>query len=316
MYLHPTTSKKKNKRSLVTGGAGFIGSHVVDRLINYGHEVVVVDDFSTGYRENLNKKAKNYNTDITNRKKIRQIFKKHNFNGMVVHCAARARINPSFSNKENYFDTNVVGLFNVMEEARKYNIDKFVFCSSSSVYGERGKDNRRPMKESDTINPGSPYSIQKALGEYFIQQYSKIFDLPSVICRFFNVYGERQITTGKYATVIGIWLKQAEKGRPLSIVEPGTQERDFTYVHDISRGLLLAGESEFSRGEIFNLGSGVTYPIKEVAQLISKRLKYLPPRRGDYLFTKADITKAYHSLGFSPHITNIKEGINLCKEKQ
>jgi len=298
--------------SLVTGGAGFIGSHIVDKLIKMGHKVIVLDNLSTGKLENVNRKALFYSCDITNSEQLNQAVRDFDFNGYVFHCAAKARIQPSFKKPREYFNTNILGLFNVLELSRRYKIKKFVFLSSSSVYGEFSCKTEIPLEEHFKTNPASPYSFQKLIGEQMIKHYYKIYGLPVITCRLFNVYGKRQLIIGAYAAVIGIFLEQKKQDKALTIVKPGTQKRDFTHISDIVDGLISAAKSNIKNGEIFNLGTGENCSIKEIADLISSKQVYLDERPGEYPYTLADIYLARKLLNYNPKIYNIKKGLKLC----
>ncbi len=307
---------KKIITSLVTGGAGFIGSHIVDKLIELGHKVIVLDNLSTGNLENVNSKADFRRCNIINQPQLFELIGYQEINGFIFHCAAKARIQPSFKNPDLYYQTNIIGLENILELAHINPIKKFIFTSSSSVYGQTKLKLNTPLNEKYNTNPGSPYSKQKLLGENIIKTDFNLFQIPAITCRLFNVYGPRQLTTGAYATVIGIFLKQFKENKKLTVVKPGTQRRDFTYISDIVDGLIKAAKSKIKSGQVFNLGSGVNYSVQEIADIISPKQKYLPKRKGEYPYTLANINKAIKTLNYRPKILNINHGIQLCKQKQ
>lgn len=306
------SKSKKKLLSLVTGGAGFVGSHVVDKLIKLNHDVIVVDDYSTGKRENQNKEAIYLTMDISKNGNVESLNKAHNFNGFIFHCAAKARIQPSFTEPRLYFNSNVVGTFNVLELARKQPIKNFIYLSSSSIYGHTGLPLNTPIKEKQPKNPCSPYSFQKLMGEQLVQSYYKLYKLPCVICRLFNVYGKRQLTTGAYATVIGIFMRQKRQGKKLTIVKPGTQRRDFTHVSDTVRGLVKAAKFSNKCAMIFNIGTGKNYSVIDIANIIHRDHWLIDERKGEYPYTLADITLAGKFLKYTPKVDTIEKGIALC----
>jgi len=306
------SKSKKKLLSLVTGGAGFVGSHVVDKLIKLNHNVIVVDDYSTGKKENENKEATYLTMDISKSENIKSLKNAYHFDGFIFHCAAKARIQPSFTEPRLYFNSNVVGTFNVLELARKNPIKNFIYLSSSSIYGHTGLPLNTPLKEKQPKNPCSPYSFQKLIGEELVQSYYKLYKLPCVICRLFNVYGKRQLTTGAYATVIGIFMRQKKETKKLTIVSPGTQRRDFTHVSDTVSGLIKAATFHKKCGMVFNIGSGKNYSILDVARVIGFNPWFVGERKGEYPYTLADITFARKFLKYIPKIDTIEKGIALC----
>lgn len=290
---------------MVTGGAGFIGSHLVDALIEEGHSVVVLDDLSTGKKSQVNKKAKFVKVDIRDLKKIKPYFRGVD---LVFHCAARARIQPSIINPVSTFDHNVMGTLNVLLASRDAKVKRVIYSASSSSYGDQSA---LPLQEEMHPNFKSPYSISKYVGEELCCLFSKLYGLETVSLRYFNVYGPRQLTSGAYATVIGIFLKQAKIGKPLTIVGDGTIERDFTYVSDVVRANILTAKSKkVGRGEVINIGAGKNYSINQVASMIlsalgirpKKKIVYIPPRPGETRKTLADISRARKLLGWEPKI--------------
>lgn len=266
-------------KCLVLGGAGFIGSHVVDALIEAGHKVVVVDHLSTGKQANLNPKAKFFHDDIED-KDLWGKLGKHNY---VYHLAAHARIQPSIKHTVKAHNTNVNGTLNVLEYCRRHG-SKLIFSSSSSIYsGEK-----LPTRESSPKNPKNPYSLQKYICEQYIELYHKLYGLDYAILRYFNVYGDRQLLGGAYATILGIFLKQKAEGKPLTITGDGEQRRDFTHIADVARANLLAMKWQGA----FNIGGGKNYSINELAELVGGPKKYIPGRIGEVRETLADNSKA------------------------
>jgi UDP-glucose 4-epimerase len=289
---------------LVTGGCGFIGSHLVERLLEKGYQVVIVDDFSTGH--NRNKKAKTYKTSITNFPKLNNIFKKES-PSKVIHLAAKARIQPSITNPLGYNETNVNGTLNVLEAARAQGIKKVLFASSSSVmFGTSDL----PYKESNHPIPTTPYSLTKYIDELYAALYSNLYGLETIGFRFFNVYG-RRMTKGSYKTVITIFAEQVKNKLPLTIVGDGKQKRDFTHVSDIVAGIIMALEKDGLSGEIINLGRSHSVTIEKVANLVAGEeypKDYGHKRIGETSETLSDTSKAHDLLGWSSKI-DIEDGI-------
>lgn len=293
---------------LVTGGAGFIGSNLVDALIENGHQVIIIDNLSTGKKEYLNPKAEFHNLDIRDLGEIKPLFEGVDF---VFHLAAQPRIQPSIINPIESHSNNVVGTINVLVACRDAKIKKFIYSASSSAYGDQKK---LPLKEDMTPGAKSPYSLFKLIGEYYCKLFYEIYQLPTVCLRYFNVYGPRQSSEGAYATVIGIFLRQAKVGQSLTIVGDGNQTRDFTHVRDVVRANILAMEHDkVSKGEIINIGAGNNYSIKKIASLISNNTVNIPPRLAEVQDTLADNSKAQKLLGWKPSI-NIEEGIEELKK--
>jgi len=247
------------ERALVTGGAGFIGSHLVDRLLKEGNEVIVLDNFSNGRKENLSQHTKNsnlqiQNVDIADFQSIEKYFKDVSW---VFHLAALADIVPSIQNPLKYHRSNVDGAINVLEAARKNNVNRFIYTASSSCYGIPEK---YPTSETAPIKPEYPYALTKYLGEQIALSWNKIYNLPVVSLRLFNVYGPRARTSGTYGAVFGVFLAQKCHNKPFTIVGDGTQTRDFTFATDIVDGFYKAANSMLEN-EIINLGSADTYSL-------------------------------------------------------
>lgn len=281
---------------LVTGGAGFIGSNLVDELVRQGHKILIIDNLSTGNKSYLNPQAKFYKRDIRDFKSIKPLFR--NVDG-VFHVAAQPRIQPSIINPAESYDNNVLGTFNVILAAKEAGVPKVVYSASSSAYGDQKK---LPLKEDMIPNPKNPYALFKYMGEEMAHLFHKLYGLPIVCLRYFNVYGERQSVSGAYATAIGIFLKQKKEKKPLTIVGSGNQRRDFTYVKDVVRANIMAMRSAEAVGHCINIGSGKNYSVNEVAKLIDKNHVFIPPRPGEAKLTLADISKAKKLLGWQPKV--------------
>lgn len=313
---------------LVTGGAGFIGSHIVDACVQRGDKTAVVDDMSFGKKENLNSKALFFKTDISDFSELEKIFKKTKPE-IIFHAAALARIQPSFENPDRYFQINAAGTRNILLLAKKYGTKRVVYSASSSAYGFQ---TQKKLTEEMKLTSQSlhPYGSTKRMGEMLMRDFGSATGGPETVClRYFNVYGPRQTTTfdGPYATVIGIFLDQVKRKEPLTVVPDGEQRRDFTWVGDVvSANLLAARSAKVGKGEIINIGSGKNYSIWEAAKLIlsesdkTQAAKLLnqgkcamaPERRGEVRETLADISLAKKLLGWEPKIS-FEEGIKILK---
>ena len=294
------------KRVIVTGGCGFIGSHLTDLVLNKGFKVIVLDNFSTGNPKNLEQHRDNPNlkivyVDISKDKEIEKYFKGVD---IVFHLAALADIVPSIEKPYDYHRSNVDGTVNVLIASQKYGIKRFIYSASSSCYGI--PDNY-PTSESDKIRPQYPYALTKYIGEQYVMHWGKVYNLPVISLRLFNVYGERSRTSGTYGAVFGIFLKQKLEGKSFTIVGDGTQTRDFIYVADIASAFWTAGLSDIT-SEIMNVGSGNTYSINLLTDLLKGDKTYIPKRPGEPDCTHADISKIKKLLGWEPKIT-FNEGV-------
>jgi nucleoside-diphosphate-sugar epimerase len=271
----------KNKKILVTGGAGFVGTNLIKKLLNEGHTVISIDNYSTGYETNHIDGCTYISGDITNNKVINSLPTDVD---VMFHLAALARIQPSLVNPKNTIENNFNGTLNVLEYAKVNNIQVIYAGSSSMHHGLYG----------------SPYAWSKFGGEELCKLYSSVFDLNTTICRFYNVYGPHQLKTGTYATVIGIFLDQFNNKQPLTITGDGEQRRDFTHVFDIVDALYLCIDKDF-RGEFFELGRGVNYSINELANMWGEYPNvHIPARPGEYPFTLCEDKNAYDKLGWQP----------------
>ena len=261
-------------KSLVTGGAGFIGSNLVDKLLSLGHEVTVVDnEFSTCHDQFYwNPQANNIKGDIRDYELMKNAFS----NGIdyVFHLAAEARIQPAIKNPIEAVSINSVGTCTVLQCARESNVKRFMYSSTSSGYGL----NPYPNIETQPDDCLNPYSVSKVNGEKLCKMYTELFDLPTVIFRYFNVYGERQPLRGQYTPVVGIFLRQLRDGEALTVVGDGEQRRDFTHVSDIVNANILAYNADVdssSFGQVYNVGTGTNYSINEIANMISDNISYV-----------------------------------------
>lgn len=293
---------------LVTGGAGFIGSNLVDKLINEGYKVFVIDNLSSGKKENLNKKAIFYKADICQLNKILTLFKGIDY---VFHLAADPRVMFSVKNPIESHKVNVNGTLNVLYASYKNKVKRLIFASSAAVYGNIKK---LPLKEDITPNPVSPYGLHKLIGEYYCKLFSNLYNLETVCLRYFNVYGPRMDPNGPYALVIGKFLKLRKENKPLTIYGDGKQTRDFVYVDDVVKANILAMKSKkVGRGEVINICSGKNYSINYIAKLIGGKKIYLPARKGEIKHALGDNSLAKKLLGWKPEIS-LEEGIKKCKE--
>jgi len=299
-------------KCLVTGGAGFIGSHVVERLLADGHEVTILDDFSTGSHKNLkgivdNQKCWFYRKDISTDsldKRFRDI-------DWVFHLAGKADIVPSIQNPEGYFNSNTLGTMRVMEACRKTGVKKVIYAASSSCYGDNPAI---PTRENwEGINPKYPYALTKYLGEQIVLHWSQLYHIPALSLRLFNVYGLRSRTSGAYGAVLGIFLKQKLEGQPATVVGSGDQTRDFVYVTDVADAFVSAAESRYHSKPI-NIGGGNPQSINKLVSLLGfKDTIQIPERPGEPLITHADISRARTAIGWMPQIT-FEEGVEKVLE--
>ena len=279
---------------LVTGGAGFIGSNLVDELIKLGNEVIVLDNLSTGKKENINPKAKFIKADIRNLEEIRPAFE--GIDG-VFHLAAMPRVQFSIENPAETNEINVNGVLNVLIASRDAKVKKVVYSASCSVYGNTEV---LPTHENIKPNPISPYGLQKYIGEEYCRLFSLIYGLTTVSLRYFNVYGWRMADSGAYLTVIKVFLNQKAAGKPLTITGDGNQTRDFTHIRDVARANILAMQSlNIGKGEAINIGAGKNYSVNQIADLIGGEKKYIEPRI-EPKHTLADISLAKKLLNWEP----------------
>lgn len=292
---------------IVTGGAGFIGSHIVDSLINDGYAVHIVDNLCAGKKENVNSKAFLHEVDIRDKEKLMPIFKGAKY---VFHEAALPRVQYSIENPLETNEVNVTGFLNVLEAARLNNVKRVIYAASSSAYGDC---DTLPLKESFPPNPLSPYGAQKYIGEVYAKVWRDVYKLETVCLRYFNVYGPRLNPEGAYPLVIGLFLKSLQQKKPLTITGDGKQTRDFTHVRDVVGANILAMKSDkVGKGEVINIGGGHRYSINQIAKLVGGEVEYIAPRIEPH-DTEADILKAKELLGWEPAV-NIEDGIAELKK--
>ena len=294
---------------LVTGGAGFIGSNLVDELIKNGHDIHIIDNFSSGKKENCNSKAEVHYLDISKSKNLKKISEVLNGCDTVFHCAASARVQPSIEDPINYEKNNTIGLINILKTAVDSNVRRFVYSASSSAYGPTDK---LPSYENDPVNPISPYAAQKYYGEVACRMFSDVYNIDTVSLRYFNVFGERQNLGGAYATVIGIFLNQLSKNIPLTVNGDGKQRRDFTYVGDVvSANILACNSLNVGKGEIINIGSGKNISIYTVAKMLSNSIEFKKALKEPFA-NLASIEKAKKLLDWEPQ-TSLESWIERNK---
>jgi UDP-glucose 4-epimerase len=288
-------------RCIVTGGAGFIGSNLVDKLIDEGHEVIIFDNYSTGKKENINPNAKFFLVDITHQPYFETNTMKDIMSGVdvVFHLAALARVQPSIENPIEYHNTNINGTLNMLDACRKYGVKRFVFSSSSSVYGDVREENL-PTSENSELNPMSPYALHKLVGEQYCKLYSELYQLETVSLRYFNVYGERQPIEGAYTLVMGVFAQQRLNGEKMTIRGDGEQRRDFTYVGDVVDANIKCMEYPLElNGDVFNIGNGDNKSVNDIADLIGGERVNLEPVIEPRV-TLADNTKIKKLLDWKP----------------
>ncbi|MBI4317859.1 MAG: SDR family oxidoreductase [Chloroflexi bacterium] len=302
--------KIKRTVSLVTGGAGFIGSHLVERLLTDGHQVVVLDNLATGRLSNLSGIGNGSNLSVhlvdVSEPGIEPFFEGVDW---VFHLAALADIVPSIQQPLAYHRANVDGTAAVLEAARLAGIKRFVYVASSSCYGI---PDRFPTPETAPIRPMYPYALTKYLGEQYVLHWNKIYRMPCVSLRLFNVYGPRARTTGAYGAVFGVFLAQKLASKPLTVVGDGTQTRDFTFVTDVADALVEAAASDIV-GEVFNVGSGNTYSVNHLVELLDSDVVHIPKRPGEPDCTFADISKIKRALGWQPKVS-FEQGVRVMIE--
>jgi UDP-glucose 4-epimerase len=294
--------KKKFKKAIVTGGNGFIGSHIVDALVNNEEfdEIRIIDNRSSESHEqfyiNKSPKVMNWVYDIGDYDLIKDLFKDVD---VVFHLAAESRIQPAIQNPTLATKTNVNGTCNVLQAAREAGCDRVIYSSTSSAYGLK---NKPPLKETMPNDCLNPYSVTKVAGEELCKMYTKLFGLKTITFRYFNVYGDRQCTKGQYAPVIGLFLKQKTAGKAMTVVGDGLQTRDYTNVQDVVAANIAAMSVKEGFGEIYNVGTGKEHTILDIVKMIGGEHKFIPERIGESRFTKADISKTQKVLNWKPTI--------------
>jgi UDP-glucose 4-epimerase len=296
-------------RAVVTGGAGFIGSHLVDALLAGGADVTVVDNFVTGREENIKHVRDSIQveqSDINDTERLQTILKEDT---TVFHLAGLADIVPSIERPTEYFHANVDGTQSVMEAARRAGVSRVVYAASSSSYGI---PDFYPTPENAEIRPQYPYALTKYLGELVALHWAKVYQVPTLSLRLFNVFGVRSRTSGAYGGVFGVFLAQKLAGKPFSVVGDGTQCRDFTYVTDVARAFIKAAESRHT-GEAINIGTGNAQSVNRLVELIGGEVVHIPKRPGEPPRTEADTSKAARLLDWHPQIS-FEEGVKLVLE--
>jgi UDP-glucose 4-epimerase len=296
---------------IVTGGAGFIGSNLVDSLVDGGHEVIVIDNLSTGKEDNVNSKAELFVCDISHKDHIPVMTQAMKGADTVFHLAALARVQPSIENPNEFNKVNVNGTLHVLTAAKEAGVRRVVYSASSSAYGDA---TIFPTPENHPTDPLSPYGLQKLIGEQYCRVFYHCYGLETVSLRYFNVFGERQSLDGAYKLVMGIFADQRIKGKPLTITGDGEQRRDFTYVGDVVRANILASQSKLvGKGESINIGNGDNRSVNQIAELIGGPKKYIE-KRLEPQQTLADNTKAKDLLNWKP-TTTVEEWIPQYKQQ-
>ena len=285
-------------KSLVTGGAGFIGSNLVDRLLELGHEVVVIDNEYSDAHDHFywNDKSQNYKYDIRDYENTRPLYDGVDY---VFHIAAEARIQPAIENPIEAVSINSVGTVTVLQCAREAGVKRVMYSSTSSGYGT----NQTPNIETQPDDCLNPYSVSKVNGEKLCKMYTSLYGLQTVCFRYFNVYGERQPLRGQYAPVIGIFMRQRAAGEPLTIVGDGNQRRDFTYVGDVVKANIMAAISNPDSeafGQVYNVGTGNNYSINQIARMFDHETVHIAPRPGETRLSLANNQKLRKTFGWEP----------------
>lgn len=304
--------KQFDKRIIVTGGAGFIGSHLTDLLLQKGHHVTVIDNLRGGWMKNLKMAESHPNfrfvqADIRDRAAIAPLFDGIDW---VFHLAALADIVPSIEKPREYFETNVDGTFNVLEAAQKAGVKRFLYAASSSCYGI---PSQYPTPETAPIQPQYPYALTKYLGEQLVLHWAQVYQLPALCLRLFNVFGPRSRTTGVYGAVFGVFLAQKLHGKPFTVVGDGRQTRDFTYVADVVDAFYAAALSDLTN-DYLNVGSSGHYSVNRLVELLGGPITYIPKRPGEPDCTFADVTKIRTRLGWKSKVS-FEEGVRRILER-
>jgi UDP-glucose 4-epimerase len=295
-------------KAVVTGGAGFIGSHVADRLLADGHSVLVLDNLSTGRPENLAHLEREprlafERVDLVSEPRLPALLAGADW---LFHLAALADIVPSIERPLDYHRANVDGTVALLEAARSAGVGRFLYAASSSCYGI---PDVFPTPETAAARPQYPYALSKLLGEQCVLHWGHVYRLPVVSLRLFNVYGPRARTSGTYGAVFGVFLAQKLAGRPYTVVGDGTQSRDFTFVSDVADAFATAARSPLA-GEVFNVGTGVPVPVNRLVELLKGDVVHVPKRPGEPDCTHADVSKIRRHLGWRPKVS-IEEGVRI-----
>lgn len=299
---------KKATKVIVTGGAGFIGSHLADALIKNDFDVHIIDNLSTGKKENINPRAKFHQLDIRDLKSIKPIFAGAKY---VFHLAALPRVPVSIEDPKTTHEINADGTLNVLLASRDAKVKRIIYSASSSAYGNQ---KRLPLKENFSARPLSPYGLQKYIGEEYCRIFSFIYGIETVSLRYFNVYGPGMSEKGGYVPVFVVFLRQRKAGWPLTIIGNGRQTRSFTHVKDVVRANILAAMSRRAGlGEVINICGSESYSINEVAKLIGGPVKHLKPRPGEIFRSFGETKLARRLLGWLPEV-GFQEGVEDLKK--
>jgi len=287
-------------KTLVTGGAGFIGSHLCEALLRLGHDIIIVDDLSSGRKENIKTLMQHpqvifVHLDITQKDDLTGVFDRVDW---VFHLAGKADIVPSIENPTLYYQSNVLGTFNILQCAKEAQVKKLIYAASSSSYGI---PDIYPTPESSPIRPQYPYALTKYMGEELVLHWGQVYGLPVLSLRLFNVYGPRSRTSGTYGAVFGVFLAQKTNNQPYTVVGDGTQTRDFTYVSDVVEAFISAAQSD-CQGVVMNVGSGTHQSINRLVELLQGEQIHIPKRPGEPDCTYADVTKIHALLDWQAKV--------------